>query len=272
MTGTVTTTVNMDGELPTYPKYNYGAFINSPQEMGMTEDVPSGFGLDTIADNFGGVISYIDLLISGTGEASKAVSLFNDASTNEPLGNAYFYPSGLTCKDPSNLTQDVSAMMYMNNVPLGNIPFLSSFTGAGDIKEFRGLIPGMVEDLNGFNPMEFMYAMAVSPSDPCIKVSLPITNITSDGNNYDTTKDNKTQYKTENMFPLFVKLIDPCLFDKNADGIRTNPVSGKTCAEGFTNIGEIPNDHSSMLLDIYFMTIAVLFLFILMKMCKGTKR
>lgn len=270
MVNTVTTTVNMDSELPTYPKYNYGAFINSPQEMGMTEDV-SGFGLNTIGDNIGGVISYIDLLISGTGKASKAVSLFDDSLTNQPLGNAYFYPSGLNCKDPSNLTQDVPAMMYMNNVPLGNIPFLSSFTGAGDIKEFRGLIPGMVEDLNGFNPMEFMYAMAVSPSDTCIKVSLPITNITKDGNNYDTT-NHKTEYKTENMFRQFVKLIDPCLFDKNADGIRANPVSEKTCSEGFTNIGEIPNDHSSILLDIYFMTIAVLFLFILIKMCKGVKR
>ena len=270
MTGTVTTTVNMDGELPTYPKYNYGAFINSPQEMGMKEDV-SGFGLDTIAYNFGGVISYIDLLISGTGEASKAVGLKDNNLQGQPLGNAYFYPSGLNCKDPSNLTQDVPAMMYMNNVPLGNIPFLSSFTGAGDIKEFRGLIPGMMEDLNGFNPMEFMYAMAVSPSDPCIKVSLPITNISGGGNIY-TPGEPKTEYKTENMFPLFVKLIDPCLFDKNASEIRANPVSGKTCPEGFTNIGEIPNDHSSMLLDIYFMTIAVLFLFILMKMCKGTKR
>ena len=265
--------------LPTFPKYNYGAFINSPDEMGMSATT-DGWGLDTIGDNFGGLISYIELLISGTTNASSAVGLRNSDLKHQPLGNAYVYPSGLTCKDPNNPTQNIPAMMYMNNVPLGNIPFLSSFTG--DVKELRGLVPGVFEDLNGFNPMEFMYAMEVGPSDECIMVELPVTNITEDGNKYKHGKP-KTQYLEFPMFKSFASLVDPCLFPSK-NGIRKNPVSKTSCfggmsnantpnrEESFVNIGEIPENNSSTLLDIYFISIAILFLFIMLKMCKVGKK
>ena len=267
------------GDLPTFPKYNYGAFINSPDEMGMTTTV-DGWGIDTIGDNFGGLIPYIELLVSGTTNASKAVGLRNNDLKHQPLGNAYIYPSGLTCKDPRNPTQDISAMMYMNNVPLGNIPFLSSFTG--DLKELRGLVPGVFEDLNGFNPREFMYAMEVNSSDTCIMVQLPITNITEDGNNYESSKPPTEYSPLFPMFRRFASLIDPCLFHP-VNGVRTNPVTNAICSggmananapptEGFMNIEELPNNNTGVLLDIYFISITVLFLFIMLKMCKVGKR
>jgi len=279
--------------LPKVPKYNYGSFIKSPEELDMKQTT-DGWGIDTIGSNFGGLMSYIELLLSGETRASRAADLRTGTpSSGQPLGNAYFYPSGLNCKDPDT-GQDVSAMMYMNNVPLGNIPFISTVTG--DMKQLRGLIPGVLEDLNGFNPMEFLYALQIDSSSECIQVELPITNISVSGDSYKET-ERKVQYSTYYMFKNYASLVDPCLFQKDDSGVRKNPATGDQCYESertdeaFTNlnnnnnnnhnndnnldnqyirnisdipdISKIPDD---FFIQLYFIALAILFLFILLKL------
>jgi hypothetical protein len=264
--------------LPTFPSYNYGAFIKGPNDLSMTTDV-TGWGIDTISSNMAGLIDYIDgILISGTSSASKAVGLMHPDISGQPLGNAYFYDSGMTCKNTDG--QDVSALMYMNNISTGNIPLISSM-GGGDIKELRGLIPGIFEDLEGFDPRELMYALTLNKKDPCLKVSLPITNIAEGGNKY--SDGLKTQYVQGNMFKQYVSLIDPCLFNEDTsigqkEGV--NPADKtNTCIENFSNIYQAPNianpqntlntsieTSDDIFIQIYFISVAILFLFILLKL------
>ena len=220
---TLNTTIKLPGP---FQSYSYPAFINSPAEMGMKGGT-SGWGLDTIGSNFGGLMSYIQLLVTGNSVASKAASLnfpLNGKSSGAPLGNAYVFNTGLKCK--SNVDGSLKdAVAYINNVPLGNIPIISSFAG-GDFQELRGLLPGMFENLNGFNPMIILDALDISNGELCQedvetnpKFSLPLTNITPDGKSY---KDgvSPVEFSRLYMFPSMVRDIDPCLF--RGDGATTS--------------------------------------------------
>ena len=60
--------------------------------------------------------------------------------------------------------QEVDRYIYINNVPQGNIPFISSGVGV-NFGEFKGLIPGTISNLNAFNPM-LMFQSFLSGSKP----------------------------------------------------------------------------------------------------------
>lgn len=62
------------------PSYDYWKSIKQPSEMGMSP----GFSLDALATNVDGLLSYVEVLISGSGNASV---------TGKPLGNKFFLPT-----------------------------------------------------------------------------------------------------------------------------------------------------------------------------------
>lgn len=303
MTGTAdipkstgTLTINTSQRMPgPFQSYSYPAFINSPQQMGMNAET-TGWGLDTIGDNLGGLISYITLLIEGTGRASRAASLRSpflgpNATTGSPLGNAYIFNTGLKCK--SNVDGSLKdAVAYMNNVPLGNIPLISSF-GAGNIQQLRGLLPGIFENINGFNPMIIIDSLEISNNELCQKdletneaYSLPLTNIRPDGKDY-IKGEAPVQFSKLYMFPSMVRTIDPCLFrgDGVSVGSRKNPITGETCRESFTNMNSNSNINSDniqnriqtnldnlkkiseddWIVQLYYISVSVLIVFILIK-------
>jgi len=249
-----TISINTDRKLPgPFQNYKYGAFINSPTEMGMKGET-SGWGLDTIGTNFGGLISYIQLLVTGTSQASKAAAIDYPVSGlrfAQPLGNAYTFNTGFKCKDSNGELQD--AVAYVNNIPLGNIPFISSFMGAGDISELRGLLPGMFENFNGFNPMIIVNALGIENGDDCneqvekeLAFSLPVTNINEDGTDYQSGVP-PVSYSQLYMFNNMVSEIDPCLFrgTDGSPGSRQNPVTRETCRESFSNIDGNTNSNTN---------------------------
>lgn len=227
-----------------FQNYKYGAFINSPTEMGMQGET-SGWGLDTIGTNFGGLISYIQLLVTGSSQASKAAAIDYPVSGlrfAQPLGNAYAFNTGFKCTDSNGQLQD--AVAYINNVPLGNIPFISSFMGVGNVSELRGLLPGIFENFNGFNPMIIVNSLDISNGERCnsdvennLAYSLPVTNINEDGTDYKSGVD-PVSYSQLYMFDNMVSEIDPCLFRgrDGTPGSRKNPVTNEKCRETFSNI------------------------------------
>lgn len=126
-----------------YPYYSY---IKTPSEMGMS----SKGDMKTLAKDVTGIQEYIDLLFSGKSTASK---------TGKPLGNKYFLNTGGTCiaKDTN---KEVDRYIYINNVPTGNIPLLSSV--AGNLSDSKGLFPGILTNLNVLNPSDLMNAFSTS--------------------------------------------------------------------------------------------------------------
>jgi len=68
------------------PSYDYWKSIKQPSEMGMYP----GFSLDALATNVDGLLSYVEVLISGTGNASV---------TGKPLGNKFFLRTTGKCSE-----------------------------------------------------------------------------------------------------------------------------------------------------------------------------
>lgn len=68
--------------------YDYWKSIKQPEEMGMSP----GFSLGALANNVDGLLSYVEVLISGTGNASV---------TGKPLGNKFFLKTTGKCSEVS---------------------------------------------------------------------------------------------------------------------------------------------------------------------------
>ena len=139
---------------PSYPYYKY---IRTPTEIGMSDKGT----LAQLGKNINGLVAYVDLLVSGNGKAS---------ATGKPLGNKFFLKTGGKCTD--KLTQqEVDRFIYINNVPQGNIPFISSGMGV-NFGQFKGLIPGTISNLNAFNPMEIFQAFLSGSKPDCQEITM----------------------------------------------------------------------------------------------------
>jgi hypothetical protein len=190
------------------PTYNYAKQINPPADM----DPPmSGDGnMGALAADVQGLVNYTRMLVEGGGPASKV---------SGPLGNKFYLKTGGQCKSSDGKLHN--RWIYVNNVPTGTIPFISNMTGAA-MGDFRGLVPGTVENLGHLNPLALFGGFMQGTNPKCRKLNLKA----DDGKRglYVADAD--------------IANLNPCLF-----GGR-NPVSGKKlsgCASGFQNMNDIIN-------------------------------
>jgi hypothetical protein len=145
------------------PNYDYIKHIRSPSQMQLAV---SGnmweFGNDIAA-----IGDYIAVLIAGPSRAN--------IYPERPLGMSYMQPTNAKCTD---INADVSGSMvqrsiFVNNIPLGNIPLLTSAADGQDFTSFRGLIPGIAQNLEVLNPYTFAKGLLGGGAPPCMKVTLP---------------------------------------------------------------------------------------------------
>jgi len=195
--------------------YEYWNQIKSPAEIGMTTDG----SLQALGKDIDGLVQYVEVLVSGQG-ASK---------TGGPLGNKFFLQTGGKCKDikscdgkdASNCQmQEVDRYIYINNVPQGNIPFISSGMGE-NFSDLKGLIPGTMSNLNALNPFAIMQAFMSGATPDCTEVKLETI-----------SPDNVSSTESHYVSIVDQKNMDPCSF---LDG--KNPVTGQACKEIFSNMG-----------------------------------
>lgn len=232
---------------PTYPYYKN---IKTPTQIGMSDKGT----IQQMSKDIDGLIQYVELLVSGNSKAS---------ATGQPLGNKFFLKTGAkcaamdTCTDKSNIStcQQVDRYIYIDNVPDGNIPFISSGMGV-NFSDFKGLIPGAMENLNVLNPFAIMRAFLSGSNPPCQQITMQtITN--------DNIKSSETHYVTLSD----ITSMDPCVF---SDG--TNPVTGQKCKEAFQIKSEpeilIPDDP---LAQLYFASLGIVGLFILYRLMEKSR-
>lgn len=221
------------------PDYNYTDFIKSPEEMGMSDNG----SLDTLAHDVGGLIAYVELLASGNSNASK--------NGGKPLGDKFFLATGAKCKDSAS-GQEVTRSLYINNVPDGDIPFISSAMGGMTFKDFRGLVPGVIGNLSTMNPLQIFQAFVSGSLPDCQAIEME-TIIEVDGT---SQHGSKTAYVTNTD----IKNMNPCWFPG-----RRNPVTSKGCKEAFQNRKnegcQMPDDPY---IKLYYSALAVFGLYILM--------
>jgi len=253
----------------------------------------------------GGILSYAQVLLSGDSdatnwsqiEASKSDGRLKSAR-NGPLGAKFFVKTGGKCHiqriDDGQLSSEgldldevdfeesgqgvsgeqVDRSVYINTVPDGKLPLLGNLMEGPSM--FKGLIPGVLSNIANLNPLSLFNVF--TNSNTCKKVTLP-------------TVDEMDVRKNESRFMLTsdIEKMNPCWFTCDKNGNRTNPITQGQCSincdndseyqnigwrepiEGFknmniTDISEMPDD---IIIQIYFMSLALLMVYIVFKMCKN---
>jgi len=234
---------------PTYPYYKN---VKTPSEIGMSDKGT----IKQMGKNIDGLIDYVDLLVTGKSKAS---------ATGGPLGNKFFLKTGAKCAavdncsnpDDASSCQQTDRYIYVDNVPSGNIPFISSGMGV-NFSEFEGLIPGSMGNLSVLNPFAIMRAFLSGSTPPCQEITMQ----TIDNNN---NKSSETHYVTL----ADIKNMDPCIF---TDG--KNPVNNTKCKETFktgvaSNASPVMSD--DIMDQLHFASLALLGLYILYRVMEKSK-
>lgn len=226
-----------------YPYYKY---IKSPSQMGMS----SKGDLTTLGKDVTGIFEYINLLTSGSSKAS---------TTGKPLGNKYFLNTNGTCM-ATDTNEEVNRYIYINNVPTGNIPFLSSVIGNTTAK---GLFPGMVSNLNVLNPFDLVNAFNVDITPPCMPITLQTIN-----------NDNVVGSEKNYIATMDIQNMDSCVFPN-----KINPVTKRKCVESFVsnNPTSIATDAAPVtipddpLVQLYYAGLSALGVYILYRLMDKSK-
>ena len=207
--------------------YNYAANVRTPGAIGMSPDGT----LTALGNDITGLISYTQLLVEGTGKAS---------ATGQPMGNKFFLKTMGTCQDIDS-GDTVDRYIYINNIPMGNIPFISESIG-GNFSSFRGLIPGMFSDMEVFNPVTIAKGFTAGSMPSCRAITMATVDV-----------NNNVGSETQFVADVDIEAIDPCLFSN-----KKNPVTNAGCIEVFSN-RDIPSSYSSKNNDNNIVVIFLLF-------------
>lgn len=211
------------------PKYEYWDQINSPEELRMS----SAGNLPALGRNINGLVNYVELLVTGDGEASKA---------GGPLGNKFFLQTSGKCSTPDKGSDGKRILapryIYVDHVPNGNIPFISAGMGQ-NFSDFRGLIPGTISNLNTLNPAGLFGAFMNGTNPPCQQITLE-------------TIDTNNNHGRDTKFVTVADIKSQGLNDMG---------SHKKYTEGFTsNSNQLPEDPIT---QAYFVSLCILGLYIL---------
>lgn len=128
------------------PAYSYSDNIPGPSSKG----VGSNGSFSQIFTNLNAATDYVKIMITG----------------DPPLGNAFYVNTGGTCTAPDGSTQ--SRYNFINNLSSGSnlVP-----QGLNDLSfitsDLNGLIPGIVGDIEGLDPLYLFNALTADGNPPC---------------------------------------------------------------------------------------------------------
>lgn len=226
------------------PSYPYYKNIKLPNEIGMSDKGT----IKALGKDIDGLIQYVEVLVTGKSKAS---------TTGGPLGNKFFLQTGAKCVDTVT-NEQVTRYIYVNNIPQGNIPFISDGLGA-NFSEFRGLIPGAMSNLNVLNPFNILQSFLSGGTPPCQELTMQ----TVDVNN---NKSSETHYVTL----VDISNMDPCSFSD-----KKNPQSGAKCKESFSSYNLFESEEFPFPDDIfdqaYFAGLGGIGIYILYKLMKKSR-
>jgi hypothetical protein len=133
------------------PSYSYADHISGPSSMGVGSD--GNFG--QLGRNAEAIAYYVEALITG----------------NPPLGNQFYVNTGGTCVASDGQLRPRYNYVNNMNTGKGSLP-----AGLSEIaSDFNGLIPGVVDDIEGLNPLHIFTALTADASPACKCYSCPVT-------------------------------------------------------------------------------------------------
>jgi hypothetical protein len=131
------------------PAYSYADSITGPSSLGVGSDG----SFSQLGSNASAIAYYVEALITG----------------NPPLGNQYFVNTGGVCSAPDGSLQP--RYNYINNISSGAAALPAAMSELGT--DFNGLIPGVVDDIEGLNPLHMFSALTADANPPCVCMSCP---------------------------------------------------------------------------------------------------
>ena len=240
------------------PSYNYASNIKAPRAIGMSDE--GSFG--ALADDIGGLIAYIELLVTGKSKASV---------TGQPLGNRFFLPTDANCKDIST-GKIVKRSLYVNNIPDGTIPGLSAALGGTGFEDLRGLLPGVLSNLNNIHPLQVLTSFTTGSNPDCQLIRMPTMtakNVPGVESAYVTNND------IGSMNPEWFLDGKPVISENfnamhisNLSEENNNLFNKSTLNESKIDYSKMPDN---LLVKIYFTSLGLLGLYIFFKMMKKKK-
>jgi hypothetical protein len=154
------------------PSYSYVDHIKTPGELNMRSEG----SFDALADDVGGLMAYMDTLVSGHGRLGVGTKTKNKDGTisdyAKPLGNKFFLETAVKCKDKRGKKH--TRYIYVNNVPDGSIPLVSNISSSISFPEFGGLLPGVLSNLAQIHPMQMLSAFTSGDSPTCQAVTMEV--------------------------------------------------------------------------------------------------
>ena len=183
------------------PSYSYADNIRGPAAMG----VGSRGTIGQLGTNSGAIFDYVKYMVSGPA-----------------LGNRYFVNTGGSCMAPDKSIQ--SRYNYINNISNGeNLVPASMRRDLGSVaSNFNGLIPGMLQDVQGLNPVYLFSSLAADSTPMCDCYTCP------------TSGGEQSRFLTVSLSPDFdsarcVK-VDPskCIATREGFGVNTSYAIGAT--------------------------------------------
>ena len=143
------------------PDYDYGAQIRPPSGedgLGMSSDGTFG----ALESDITGLMDYVKVLLTGQG-ASK---------TGKPLGTKFFLETAMKCTDKKT-NEQVARSIYINNIPDGSIKMPAMKGGMSmNFGEFKGLIPGVMNNLSQINPLKILQSFTTGENPYCQSITL----------------------------------------------------------------------------------------------------
>lgn len=128
------------------PSYSYADNIQGPSSKGVGSDG----SFSQVFTNTGAIMDYVKYMISGPA-----------------LGNQYFVNTGGVCNAPDGTTQP--RYNYINNIANGDdlLPDSMKQDLSGIASDFNGLIPGILGDIEGLNPVHLFSALEADSTPSC---------------------------------------------------------------------------------------------------------
>ena len=174
--------------------YPYSKYIKAPEQLGSSPKA------NALGKNVAVLGDYVQVLVSGDSRAQNV----------SPMGNKYFMNTGGKCKDINGTEQ--TRHVFINNIPDGTIPFISSGMGM-QMTSFQGLVPGVLGNMTYINP--FKIFKAFDKETPCQKIRMPVRDI-----------NNVTGEEEQYVCDSDIAEYNPCWFSD-----RRNPITNEKCAE-----------------------------------------
>ena len=214
-------------------EYPYYSTIKSPEELGIDESA------NNYDNNVNHLMSYLQLLFQGGGEASKVSGI---------LGNKYFLPTGAKCVD-TKTKKPVPRSIYINNVPDGDL--INTFG-----PNATGLIPQNIRSINNIKPLSVFRSVVDGDNSACQLIGMPTI-----GTN------NQSGSASQYVSVLDIQGMNPCWFPN-----RTNPITKVMCSQkqGFQNYNQgfdpdSNQDVATTIKYLYFISLAVVVYYIIIK-------